>query len=71
MNSGVLDLPPGAGEGEIQSRAAARGLALDALSSYTTEPASRRPALVIGYATPPAHSYTGALARLGATLAEG
>jgi GntR family transcriptional regulator/MocR family aminotransferase len=67
----VLDLPPGTSEEEIQSRAAARGLALDALSGYATEPASRPPALVIGYATPPAHSYTGALARLGAILAEG
>ncbi len=66
----VLDLPAGATEADVLARAAARGLAVDALSDYAIEPGSRRPALVVGYATPPAHAYTSALARLCATLVE-
>jgi hypothetical protein len=40
------------------------------MSMQYTEPGYERgPALVIGYATPPAHAYTASLARLGAVLA--
>jgi GntR family transcriptional regulator / MocR family aminotransferase len=66
----VLELPPEAGEEGIVARAAARGLALEGLRSFGSG-AGRPPALVIGYATPPAHAYTTALARLAAVLSEG
>jgi len=65
----VVELPPGLLEAEVVARAATRSLALDGLSSYAIEPSSSPPALVVGYATPPAHSYTTALARLCAILA--
>ena len=70
----LLELPPGLHEDEIIARAAARhDLALEGLRKYGPEPhggASRphRPALVIGYATPPEHAFTGAIARLMAVL---
>ncbi|MGO9584187.1 MAG: PLP-dependent aminotransferase family protein [Acidimicrobiales bacterium] len=66
----VVGLPAGDNEADVVARAAARGLALEGLSGYAVEPDERPPALVVGYATPPAHAYTGALARLCATLAE-
>ena len=65
----VLDLPVGVSEADAVGRAVARGLAVDALGGYAIGPGLRPSALVIGYATPPAHAYTGALARLCASLA--
>jgi GntR family transcriptional regulator/MocR family aminotransferase len=69
----LLELPAGADEQDIVSRAAARGLALEGLGVYAASDAAatHEPALVVGYAKPPEHAFTGAVARLVATLAEG
>ena len=57
-------------ECELVARAAGRGLALHGLESYRAAAAARdRTGLVIGYARPPEHAYTTALARLAAVLA--
>jgi len=64
----VAQLPAGQSESEVTARAARRGLALEGLSTYALGAAARRPALVIGYATPPEHAFTGAVARLCATI---
>ncbi len=65
----LLELPPGLDEDEVIARAAARhDLALDGLRHYSPGPGPQRPALVIGYATPPEHGFTGAVARLVAVL---
>jgi GntR family transcriptional regulator/MocR family aminotransferase len=67
----LLELPPGLDEDEIIARAAARhDLALEGLSAYCAESGPHRPALVIGYATPPEHAFTGAVARLMAVLTD-
>jgi GntR family transcriptional regulator/MocR family aminotransferase len=65
----VLELPAGWDEEDIVRGADRRGLALDGLGEFSAGDPPRPPALVIGYGTPPAHGYTAALARLGATLA--
>ena len=60
-------------EDEIIARAAARhDLALDGLRHYGPVPEAQAsaPALVIGYATPPEHAFTGAVARLMAVLTD-
>ncbi|HEY2276951.1 MAG TPA: PLP-dependent aminotransferase family protein [Streptosporangiaceae bacterium] len=65
----LLELPPGLDEDEIIARAAARhDLALHGLRPYSAASGPHRPALVIGYATPPEHAFTGAVARLIAAL---
>lgn len=64
----VLALPEGANEAQVARAAADRGLALEGLAHFAAPGESRPPALVIGFATPPQHAYTGALARLTATL---
>jgi GntR family transcriptional regulator / MocR family aminotransferase len=65
----LLELPPGLDEDEIIARAAARhDLALDGLRPYCSASGPHRAALVIGYATPPQHAFTGAVARLMAVL---
>ena len=65
----LLELPPGLDEDEIIARAAGRhDLALDGLRPYSSASSPHRPALVIGYATPPEHAFTGAVARLIAAL---
>jgi GntR family transcriptional regulator/MocR family aminotransferase len=57
-------------ECELLARAADRGLALHGLETYRAPAAVRdRAGLVIGYARPPEHAYTTALARLAAVLA--
>ncbi|MGC5013026.1 PLP-dependent aminotransferase family protein [Streptosporangium sp. DT93] len=65
----VLDLPPGT-ERDALRAAGHRGLALDGLASYR-HPRSVMPArdgLVIGYGTPPEHSFAGALHALCLSL---
>ena len=49
--------------------AAAHGLAIEGLASYHTGGTSHGPALVICYGRPAEHTFTAALARLGAVLA--
>jgi len=64
----VAELPAGQREDEVVARAAARGLDLEPLGDYALHDHTRGPALVIGYATPPEHAYTSALARLTAAI---
>jgi len=62
----LLRLPGSWSEDEVIARAAQHGVALQGLSAYGPPP--RAPAIVLGYGTPPEHSYTTALARLAAVL---
>ncbi|MEU6852336.1 PLP-dependent aminotransferase family protein [Actinacidiphila alni] len=65
----VLQLPPETGPlSAVVTRARAAGLALSGLPVYGAPPTAP-PALVIGYATPPDHAFTGALDRLCTALA--
>lgn len=48
----VVGPPAGASEAEAVAAAAPRGLALEGLDTYRAGPATRPPALVVGYATP-------------------
>ena len=63
----VVDLPEGRTEEEAVAEARRRGLAVQGLGAYAFAP-DHAPALVVGYATPPAHGFTTAVARLVATL---
>jgi GntR family transcriptional regulator/MocR family aminotransferase len=67
----VLDLPRTDLERDIITRGRDHGLALDGLERYRAGGAAGdadRAGLVVGYARPPAHAYTTALARLRAVL---
>ena len=64
----VAELGPGQREEQVIARAAARGVAIEGLAGYALREHTRGPALVIGYATPPEHGYTAALARLVAAI---
>jgi GntR family transcriptional regulator/MocR family aminotransferase len=65
----VLDLPGAGAERQLIIRAGRDGLALQGLDSFRAPDArSDRAGLVIGYARPPEHAYTTALARLCAAL---
>jgi GntR family transcriptional regulator/MocR family aminotransferase len=67
----LAELPAGQPEDRAVASAAARGLAIESLGAYALHRDAghtRAPALVIGYATPPEHDYTSALARLAAAL---
>jgi GntR family transcriptional regulator/MocR family aminotransferase len=65
----VLRLPPGQREDVLVTRAARHGLAVEGLGGYTMDGYAQEPALVVGYATPPGHAYSTAVARLCAALA--
>jgi GntR family transcriptional regulator / MocR family aminotransferase len=64
----VLRLSPGQREEDLVARAARHGLAVEGLGAYALGDHHAGPALVVGYATPPGHAYTTALARLCAVL---
>jgi GntR family transcriptional regulator/MocR family aminotransferase len=64
----LLDLPSDFDEDEVIARAASHGLALAGLRTYSAPGLPHRPALVIGYGTPPEHAFTAAVARLVAVL---
>jgi GntR family transcriptional regulator / MocR family aminotransferase len=64
----VAELSPGLREEQVVARAAARGVAIEGLGGYALREHTRGPAVVIGYATPPEHGYTTALARLVAAI---
>jgi GntR family transcriptional regulator/MocR family aminotransferase len=64
----LLQLPEGHTEDETVIRAAQRGLAIEGLGAYRLTQQPYQPALVLGYATPPDHAFTGAIARLCAVL---
>jgi GntR family transcriptional regulator/MocR family aminotransferase len=66
----VLAHLPGRAEEDVIAVAARHGLVVDGLGAFTAPGHEHPPALVIGYATPPDHAYTAALARLDAVLAE-
>jgi GntR family transcriptional regulator/MocR family aminotransferase len=65
----LVTLPPGRTEQDVVADAAARGLAVSGLSTFGAGARSHDPALVVGYAKPPEHAFTGAVARLAAVLA--
>jgi GntR family transcriptional regulator/MocR family aminotransferase len=65
----VVDLPTRADEERAVARAEQRGLALSGLGWYDLARSGARAGLVIGYARPPEHAYTTAIARLCAVLA--
>jgi GntR family transcriptional regulator / MocR family aminotransferase len=64
----LVTLPPGRTEAEVIADAAARGLGLSGLASFGDGVPRHDPALVVGYAKPPEHAFTGAVARLAAVL---
>jgi GntR family transcriptional regulator/MocR family aminotransferase len=64
----VVELPRGQSERQVVAHAAARGVAIEGLGDYALRDHTRGPALVIGYASPPGHSYTTAIARLIAAI---
>jgi len=64
----LVELPGGVREEDVVARAAERGLYLQGLGDYAHGAHTHPPALVIGYAKPPAHAFTGAVARLAAVL---
>lgn len=64
----LLELPAGVNADEIVARAARHGLALEGLGAYSAVADQRRPALVVGYGTPPEHAFSGAVSRLTAVL---
>jgi GntR family transcriptional regulator/MocR family aminotransferase len=64
----LLELPVGETEAAVLARAAARGVTVEGLSTYAAGAAPSRQSLVVGYATPPEHVFTSAVARLCAAL---
>ena len=64
----LVDLD-GQPEDEVIARAAQHGLVINGLNSFAVDGRAHRSALVVGYATPPEHAFTTALARLCAVLA--
>lgn len=64
----LLELPPGQKEEDVVARAAGHSLALEGLAGYRTGGPRHGPALVLGYATPPEHAFSAAVARLAAVL---
>jgi GntR family transcriptional regulator/MocR family aminotransferase len=64
----VLFLPPGMREADVIASAAGRSLALDGMRTFQPRGVAHPAALVLGYATPPAHAFTTAVSRLCAAL---
>jgi GntR family transcriptional regulator/MocR family aminotransferase len=64
----VLFLPAGMREADVVASAARRGLALDGMGGFRPNGVAHPEALVLGYATPPAHAFTTAVGRLCAAL---
>jgi GntR family transcriptional regulator/MocR family aminotransferase len=64
----VVQLPPGVSEEDVVASAAGRGLAVHGLAGDRAGEQDVGPALVVGYATPPAHVFSAAVARLCAAL---
>jgi GntR family transcriptional regulator / MocR family aminotransferase len=64
----LVMLPPDVREQDVVAEAARRGLALSGLSDYSSGIQPHDPAVLVGYAKPPGHAYSTALARLCATL---
>jgi GntR family transcriptional regulator / MocR family aminotransferase len=66
----LVRLPAGLAEDDVIARGAARGLALQGLASCQAGEQELGPALIVGYATPPGHAFSAAVARLCAVLRE-
>src|SRR5262249_1267723 len=66
----VVELPGGASEQDVIDRAASNGLALEGLARCCAGGQQLGPALMVGYATPPGHAFSTAMARLCAVLRE-
>jgi GntR family transcriptional regulator/MocR family aminotransferase len=66
----LVTLPDGATEPDVVASAARRGLAVQGLADFSLGAQEHEPALVVGYANPPGHAFTTALARLCAVLQE-
>jgi GntR family transcriptional regulator / MocR family aminotransferase len=66
----LVRLPPGVAEDDVVALAADRGLALQGLASCRAGEQEISPALIVGYATPPGHAFSAAVARLCAVLRE-
>ena len=64
----LVTLPAGATEAEVVAAAARRGLAVQGLADFRLGGQEHAPALVVGYANPPGHAFTTAVARLCAVL---
>lgn len=64
----LVELPAGRREADVVARAARHGLAVEGLGPYCATERHDRPALVVGYGTPPEHAFTAAVARLCAVL---
>jgi GntR family transcriptional regulator / MocR family aminotransferase len=64
----LVTLPAGFSEDDVLARAEERGLTLKGLGAYSSGAQAHEPALVVGYGTPSAHAFTGAVARLCAVL---
>jgi len=64
----LVQLPAGVAEDDVVARAAARGLALQGLASCRAGGQELGSAMIVGYATPPGHAYSTAVARLCAVL---
>lgn len=64
----LVELPAGRREDDVVARAARHGLAVEGLGPYCATERHDRPALVVGYGTPPEHAFTAAVARLCAVL---
>jgi GntR family transcriptional regulator/MocR family aminotransferase len=66
----LVELPDGHDEKALVAQAARRGVAVEGLGSYRTDDSQQSRALVVGYAAPPEHQFTAAVARLAAALAK-
>ena len=64
----LVELPDPLRENDVVARAAERGLSVQGLGVYAHGSGPHPQALVVGYAKPPEHAYTGAVARLAAVL---
>ncbi len=64
----VVRLPSGRSEARTVERAAEHGVTARGLSDFALGEQSQSPALVVGYARPPAHAFTTAVARLCAAI---
>jgi GntR family transcriptional regulator / MocR family aminotransferase len=66
----LVRLPAGLTEDDVVARAAGRGLAIHGLGSCQGGEQNLGPAVIVGYATPPGHAFSAAVARLCAVLRE-
>ena len=68
----VIELPKGQRKDDVVARARRHGLVMEGLDTYSAAAPGHgpghKPALVVGYATPPEHAFGGAIATLCAVL---